>query len=357
MTALEKILSLINSIPYPLLNLKAEEMGLNPHWDEQNNQVSLQLLAGFPTRPLEKEYLPALTRALKQTWPSIDLPLSIDFSIQAHQGQLPGKRLAGVKNVIAIGSGKGGVGKSTVSVNLAIALAKAGARVGLLDADIYGPSIPLMLGPHQGVEVRDERYIPVRAQGIDAMSIGYLMDVDQALIWRGPMLAKSLIQMIDTTLWDNLDYLLIDLPPGTGDIPLSLVQKIPLSGAVVVTTPQNIATLDAGKAIAMFEKTGIPVLGLVENMSQHICGQCGHQESIFGQGGGEQLATTYQVPLLGQLPLDSRIQSNCDQGKPEGIHFEAQLAEAFLKIALKMAIGLSKRPKNYADKFPPIVVE
>nr|WP_232220682.1 Mrp/NBP35 family ATP-binding protein [Legionella tunisiensis] len=239
-------------------------------------------------------------------------------------------------------SGKGGVGKSTVTVNLAVALARAGARVGILDADIYGPSIPLMLGKTKPVEISGNHYLPVSAHGIQAMSIGYLTDNEQALIWRGPMLAKSLLQMLDITLWDELDYLLIDLPPGTGDIQLSLVQKIPITGAVVVTTPQNVATLDAQKAMKMFAKTGIDVLGLVENMSLHICSQCGHQEAIFGTGGGQKLSESFQTTLLGQLPLNSRIRSQCDEGCPIAAQGNDELAKTFIKTAMQTAITLAK---------------
>src|SRR3989338_6783439 len=211
--------------------------------------------------------------------------------IKAHQTQLAGMALKNVKNTIAIASGKGGVGKSTVAVNLAAALAQAGARVGLLDADIYGPSIPLMLGATEPVQVVDERYQPAFVHNIQAMSIGYLtQQSDQALIWRGPMLAKALIQMLDLTAWDDLDYLFIDLPPGTGDIQLSLVQKIPLTGAIVVTTPQQVATLDAGKAIQMFKTTHIHLLGLIENMASHQCSNCGHEEALFGHGGAAALS-------------------------------------------------------------------
>ena len=265
--------------------------------------------------------------------------------------------MRGVKNTIAIASGKGGVGKSTVTVNLAAALAREGAKVGILDADIYGPSIPLMLGKTAPVQVQDEHYLPVLAHGIQAMSIGYLTQGEPALIWRGPMLAKSLLQMLDITLWDELDYLFIDLPPGTGDIQLSLVQKIPLTGAVIVTTPQTVATMDAEKALKMFAKTNIDVIGIIENMSTHICTACGHQDDIFGSDGAQHICNTYGCELLGKLPLDGRIRKNCDEGRPTATNDHDDLADAFMKTALKMSIELAKKPLNYADKFPPIVVE
>lgn len=351
------IIELVNSVTDQLLGLNAEAMGIRIDLDEDNKQLSLNLHAGFPTLSLATSYLPALEAAIQQARPSLKINTNLDFFVKAHRTQLIGKGLKGVKNTIAIASGKGGVGKSTVTINLATALARAGAKVGILDADIYGPSIPMMLGKHKPVELSGDHYLPVEAHGIYAMSIGYLMDGNQALIWRGPMLAKSLIQMLDITLWDDLDYLFIDLPPGTGDIQLSLVQKIPLTAAIVVTTPQNIATLDAEKAIKMFEKTGIDVLGLIENMSLHVCSNCGHEDAIFGHGGGEHLGNNYHIPLLGQLPLDTRIRNQCDEGTPTAMHGETVLADAFMKTALTTAITLAKKPINYASKFPPIVVE
>lgn len=278
-------------------------------------------------------------------------------TIKSHRTQLAGSHLRGVKNTIAIASGKGGVGKSTVTVNLAAALARLGARVGILDADIYGPSIPLMLGKIEPVQIQDDHYLPIFAHGIYAMSIGYLTPHDSALIWRGPMLAKSLLQMLNNTLWDNLDYLLIDLPPGTGDIQLSLVQKIPLTAAIVVTTPQQVATLDAQKALQLFEKTGIHVLGLIENMSHHICNACGHNDALFGAGGAQRLCDAHHTTLLAQLPLDARMTADCDAGIPTVIQDTGALSQVWLDAAGSVAVALSKRPLNYADKFPPIVVE
>jgi ATP-binding protein involved in chromosome partitioning len=281
-----------------------------------------------------------------------------NMPIKAHRTQLAGLSLRGVKNTIAIASGKGGVGKSTVTVNLAVSLAKLGARVGILDADIYGPSIPTMLGKTEPVMLDGERYQPVEAHGIQAMSIGYLTnESNSTLIWRGPMLAKSLIQMLDITAWNDLDYLFIDLPPGTGDIQLSLVQKIPLSGAIVVTTPQQVATLDADKALNLFEKTNIHVLGIIENMSLHQCESCGHTSALFGEGGALALSQKHNTALLGQLPLHADIRQHSDEGTPTAIHEQTQLQEEFTRIALKTARALSQRPLNYADKFPPIVVE
>lgn len=277
--------------------------------------------------------------------------------IRPHQTQLPGLALKNVKNAIAIGSGKGGVGKSTLTVNLAASLAQLGARVGILDADIYGPSIPTMLGETKPVEIIDNRYQPIIAHGIQAMSIGYLtQEENSTLIWRGPMLAKALIQMLDMTAWDNLDYLFIDLPPGTGDIQLSLVQKIPLSGAIVITTPQQIATNDASKALTMFEKMNIFRLGLVENMSHHRCDACGHTSSLFGEGGAARLADKHHTTLLGTLPLHQAIQEHADQGSPIAGHTH-EMANYFSELALRLALKLNEQPLNYANRFPPVVSE
>ncbi len=341
----------------PMSGLTASELGLKPIIAVEGNQLSLNLCAGFPSAFLQESLLPLLKKSLEIALPKFQINVTIDHFIKAHRTQLAGKGLRGIKNTIAIASGKGGVGKSTVTVNLAAALVRSGARVGILDADIYGPSIPLMLGKTAPVEVAGERYLPVSAHGIQAMSIGYLTEGEPALIWRGPMLAKSLLQMIDITQWDELDYLLIDLPPGTGDIQLSLVQKIPLTGAILVTTPQTVATMDAEKALKMFAKTNIEVLGVIENMATHVCSQCGHQDAIFSTGGALELCNKYQSKLLGQWPLDSRIGEHCEQGIPLATSGTSELATTFIKTALLAAIELSKKSLNYADKFPNIVVE
>ena len=355
---IEKIVinTLANTID-SMLNLSAQDLKLKPVIHIEGEQLLLNLCANFPSAFLKETLLPQLTKNLAEKLPQYHVSVTIDHFIKAHRTQLMGKGLRGVKNTIAIASGKGGVGKSTVTVNLAAALVRSGARVGILDADIYGPSIPLMLGETLPVAVSGEHYLPVFAHGIQAMSIGYLTDGEPALIWRGPMLAKSLIQMIDITQWDELDYLLIDLPPGTGDIQLSLVQKIPLTGAVIVTTPQTVATLDAEKAFKMFAKTNIDVLGVIENMSLHKCSQCGHQEAIFSSGGAEALCNSFQSKLLGQLPLDKQIGSDCDKGVPTATSGTSDLAMSFIKTALNTVIELGKKPLNYADKFPNIVIE
>ncbi|KAF1707314.1 iron-sulfur cluster carrier protein ApbC [Pseudoxanthomonas sacheonensis] len=267
--------------------------------------------------------------------------------IQSHAVQPGLAPIARVRNVIAVGSGKGGVGKSTTAVNLALALHADGAKVGILDADVYGPSIPTMLGLSGKPDSPDNKSIePMRAFGIETMSIGFLVDADTPMIWRGPMATSALTQLFTDTLWGDLDYLLIDLPPGTGDIQLTLAQKIPVAGAVIVTTPQDIATLDAKKALKMFQKVEVPVLGIVENMALHVCSNCGHEEHLFGEGGGQRMAAQYGVPLLGSLPLDIAIREQGDAGQPVVIAApESAVAQAYRQTARAMAAQLALRPR------------
>lgn len=267
--------------------------------------------------------------------------------IAAHAVQPGLSPVPGIRNVIAVGSGKGGVGKSTTAVNLALALQRLGAKVGVLDADVYGPSVPAMLGLSGRPESPDNKSIePLRAFGVEAMSIGLLVDTDAPMIWRGPMATSALTQLFNDTRWGDLDYLLVDLPPGTGDIQLTLAQKIPVAGAVIVTTPQEIATLDARKALKMFEKVNVPVLGIVENMAVHVCSNCGHAEHLFGQGGGEAMAAQYGVPLLGSLPLDLRIREQGDAGTPVvAAAPDSAPAQAYLATAQAMAAQLATRPR------------
>jgi ATP-binding protein involved in chromosome partitioning len=267
--------------------------------------------------------------------------------VGAHAVQPNLSPLPRIRNIIAIGSGKGGVGKSTTAVNLALALAGEGARVGVLDADVYGPSIPTMLGLSGRPDSPDGKSIePMRAHGIEAMSIGLLVEQDTPMIWRGPMATSALTQLLNDSRWDDLDYLIVDLPPGTGDIQLTLAQKIPVAGAVIVTTPQDVATLDAKKALKMFEKVQVPVLGLVENMAVHVCTNCGHAEHIFGQGGGERMAAKYGVPLLGSLPLETGIREQGDAGTPiVAAAPGSTAAEAYRLLARNVIAELDKRPR------------
>jgi ATP-binding protein involved in chromosome partitioning len=271
----------------------------------------------------------------------------LDFRVVPHAVQPNLSPLPRVRNVIAIGSGKGGVGKSTTAVNLALALKAEGAKVGVLDADVYGPSVPTMLGLSGRPDSPDNKSIePMRAFGVEAMSIGFLVDQDTPMIWRGPMATSALTQLFTDTLWGDLDYLLIDLPPGTGDIQLTLAQKIPVAGAVIVTTPQDIATLDARKALKMFEKVEVPVLGIVENMAVHTCSNCGHVEHLFGEGGGQRMAAQYGVPLLGSLPLDIAIREHGDAGQPVVVAApDSAVAQAYRHTARMMAAHLAMRPR------------
>ena len=263
---------------------------------------------------------------------------------QVQAGLTPNPR---IRNVIAVGSGKGGVGKSTPSVNLALALQAEGARVGILDADVYGPSVPAMLGLSGKPESPDNKSIePMRAFGVEAMSIGFLVDADMPMIWRGPMATSALTQLFNDTRWGDLDYLLVDLPPGTGDIQLTLAQKIPVAGAVIVTTPQDIATLDAKKALKMFQKVDVAVLGIIENMALHVCSSCGHEEHLFGEGGGQRMAAQYGVPLLGSLPLDISIREQGDVGRPVVISApDSAVAEAYRQAARALVAQLELRPR------------
>jgi ATP-binding protein involved in chromosome partitioning len=267
--------------------------------------------------------------------------------------------LPNIKNIIAIASGKGGVGKSTTAVNLALALSKEGARAGILDADIYGPSQPLMLGVTTRPEIKDKKKLsPILAHGLQSMSIGYLIDETSPMAWRGPMVSMALQQLLNDTQWDNLDYLVIDLPPGTGDIQLTLAQKIPVTGAVIVTTPQDLALLDARRAIEMFRKVNVPVFGVIENMSLHTCSQCGHQESIFGTGGGARMAEEYGIELLGELPLDIRIREQTDQGKPTVIAApDSPNALLYRNIAKSIMTKLALQGQHESVKFPTIVIK
>jgi len=324
-----------------------------------NGSVRVTVVLGFPA----SGYKGTLEAALRQRIGTLagvnEVTIEISTRIIRHAVQKGLKPLEGAKNVIAVASGKGGVGKSTTAVNLALALQAEGAAVGIVDADIYGPSIPRMLGVREKPESKDGKSMePVVAHGLQSISIGYLVDEETPMIWRGPMVTSALQQLINDTNWKDLDYLIVDLPPGTGDIQLTLAQKVPVSGAVIITTPQDIALLDARKALKMFEKVDVPVLGIVENMSTHICSRCGHEEPIFGEGGGERMAEQYGVTFLGSLPLDIHIREQADSGYPTLVADpEGRLAQIYREIARRAAAKLALRPRDFGHKFPSIVVE
>jgi ATP-binding protein involved in chromosome partitioning len=296
-----------------------------------------------------------IARALEADEAIEKASVNLDWKVVTHavQGEL--KPLEQIRNIIAVASGKGGVGKSATSVNLALALRADGARVGVLDADIYGPSMPRMLGVSGNPQTVGNRIVPQRAHGLQVMSIGFMVEEDTPMIWRGPMVTSALQQLLTETNWEGLDYLIVDLPPGTGDIQLTLAQKVPVSGSVIVTTPQDIALLDARKAVQMFRKVDMSVLGIVENMSTHICSQCGHEEPVFGTGGGSRMAQEYDVPLLGQLPLDIRIRTDLDQGMPTVVaEPDCELTLRYRELARKTAARLSMTPRSLAVNLPQI---
>jgi ATP-binding protein involved in chromosome partitioning len=313
-----------------------------------------------PVGGYHDELADALTAVLVSAGVHEPLQLQLSAEIVAHAVQKQLQPLERIRNVIAVASGKGGVGKSTVAANLALSWAAAGARVGLLDADIYGPSQPLMLGlsGQRPTSVDGKRINPLEAHGIKAMSIGMLVDPDQPMVWRGPMVTQALTQLLTDTDWGDLDYLVVDMPPGTGDIQLTLSQRVPVAGAVIVTTPQDIALADALKGIRMFEKVAVPVLGIVENMSLHVCSKCGHEEAIFGEGGGERLARDCATELLGKLPLDARIRAEADGGRPSAVAAPGSARGlAYRDLARRTAAALARRSRDRSSLFPKIVVE
>ncbi|MGA2188373.1 MAG: iron-sulfur cluster carrier protein ApbC [Steroidobacteraceae bacterium] len=325
------------------------------------DRVVIELTFGFPVAGYGAELQPALQVHLAAEISGRRVELVLKASITAHAVQKTLKPLANVKNVIAVASGKGGVGKSTTAANLALAWAAQGARVGLLDADIYGPSQPLMMGLHDAkpqMDAEGKHMLPLRAHGVEVMSIGFLVDPEQPMVWRGPMVTQALTQLLGETQWGELDYLVVDMPPGTGDIQLTLAQRVPVSGAVIVTTPQDIALADARKGLKMFEKVDVRVLGVVENMSVHVCTHCGHVEHVFGSGGGARMAEQYGVQLLGELPLDIRIREDADGGAPTVVAEPGSARGlAYLQMARRTAARLSTLNKDYSKLFPKITVE
>ncbi len=322
------------------------------------NKVSVKLGLGYPATSVHAQLSEAVQSAL-ETEDGVDsASVEINTAISSHAVQEGTKPLEGVKNIIAVASGKGGVGKSTVSANLALALSAEGASVGILDADIYGPSQPRMFGLSGQPTTDGNRLQPMNSYNIQTMSIGYLIEEDTPMIWRGPMVTQALEQLLRDTQWNDLDYLIIDLPPGTGDTQLTLAQKVPVSGAVIVTTPQDIALIDARKAVKMFEKVEIPILGVIENMSTHICSNCGHEEHIFGEGGGQRMADDYDVDFLGDIPLDAKIRENMDAGKPTVVADpDGKVSTTYKAIARKASAKLASRKKDYSAAFPNIVIQ
>ncbi|MEX2199156.1 MAG: iron-sulfur cluster carrier protein ApbC [Burkholderiales bacterium] len=319
-------------------------------------QVDIEL--GYPGKSQFDPIRRSMVAALKQAG-AANVTVRVGAKVVSHAVQRGVKLVPGIKNIIAVASGKGGVGKSTTAVNLALALAAEGASVGILDADIYGPSQPTMLGIAGRPESKDGKSLePMMGHGLQAISIGFLIDVDTPMVWRGPMVTQALEQLLKDTRWRELDYLIVDLPPGTGDIQLTLAQKVPVTGAVIVTTPQDIALIDARKGLKMFEKVGIPILGLVENMSIHVCPKCGHESHIFGSGGAQRMCQDYGTELLGQLPLDQSIREQADSGKPTVVADpDGRAAEIYRRIARRCAVRIAESQKDMTSKFPNIVVQ
>ncbi|MDH3612130.1 MAG: iron-sulfur cluster carrier protein ApbC [Gammaproteobacteria bacterium] len=350
----------LESIELPGIGRTIAEVGRIIGAKASAGAVQAQIELGFPAHSRIDDYRAHIAAAISAETGSDDINIVLSTKIVAHGVQRNLKPLGNVRNIIAIASGKGGVGKSTVAVNVALALAAEGASVGLLDADIYGPSQPHMVGlaGKQPQSEDGKTMRPLVAHGLQVMSIGFLIDPDQPMVWRGPMVTSALQQLLHQTTWQDLDYLIVDMPPGTGDIQLTLSQQVPVSGAVIVTTPQNIATLDARKGLAMFRKVSVPVLGVIENMSTHVCSECGHEEPIFGAGGGEQMAGDFDVELLGQLPLDARIREQTDSGEPTVLADpDSVAATAYRNAALRMAAAQAAQGRDYASKFPKIVIE
>ena len=320
--------------------------------------VRFELELGYPAKSLEEGLRAALLAAAHTVPGVVAVQVDIHTKIVAHAVQRGVQLLPGVKNIVAVASGKGGVGKSTTAVNLALALAAEGARVGLLDADIYGPSVPMMMGISGKPASADGKTMePLENYGVQVMSIGFLVAADEAMIWRGPMATQALEQLLRQTNWKDLDYLVVDMPPGTGDIQLTLSQRVPMTGAVIVTTPQDIALLDAKKGIRMFEKVGVPILGIVENMAVHVCSNCQHVEHIFGADGGRKLAQDYQADYLGALPLAMQIRLQADSGTPTMVADpQGAVAAIYRDVALKLAVAIAAKNKDFSGKFPTITV-
>ena len=325
----------------------------------EDGDISLDIVLGYPAKSQFDAIRKAAINSLRNLPGVKNVSVNVTSQIVAHAVQRGVKLLPGVKNIIAVASGKGGVGKSTTAVNLALALAAEGAQVGILDADIYGPSQPMMLGITGRPDSLEENTIePMEGHGLQASSIGFLIDDDAPMVWRGPMVTSALEQLLRQTRWRDLDYLVVDMPPGTGDIQLTLSQKVPVTGSVIVTTPQDIALLDARKGLKMFEKVGVPIVGIIENMSTYVCPSCGHEEHVFGTGGGEKMCKDYGVEFLGALPLNLSIREQADAGRPTVIADpDGAISAIYKNIARRVAIRVAALSKDMSSKFPNIVVQ
>jgi len=356
----EAVEAVLRQYTDPHLNQDPVSAGCVRSIEIQGERVSVQLELGYAAGLFRSGWAQTLAMAIEQLDGVNRADVQVDCLIKPHKAQDQVPALANVKNIIAVSSGKGGVGKSTTAANLALALAREGARVGVLDADIYGPSQGIMFGIPEGTkpEIRDQKwFLPLESHGVQLMSMAFLADDKTPMVWRGPMVSGALLQLITQTAWKDLDYLVVDMPPGTGDIQLTLAQKVPVTGAVIVTTPQDIALLDAKKGVEMFRKVNIPVLGVVENMAVHICSNCGHAEHLFGEGGGEKLADQYNVDLLASLPLSMAIRSQADAGKPTAIADpESQIAMIYQEVARTVGARISQSGQIIAQSMPNIVV-
>ncbi|QWC95789.1 iron-sulfur cluster carrier protein ApbC [Polynucleobacter paneuropaeus] len=355
----ENVETVLRSIINPDSKIDLMSSGSIKNLSVSDNNIQLEVVLGYPAKSQFQAIQDLVVAALKKIADVKNIQVTVSSNIVAHTVQRGVKLLPGVKNIIAVASGKGGVGKSTTAANLALALSAEGARVGILDADIYGPSLPMMLGINGRPQTKEENTIePMEGHGLQASSIGFLVDQDSPMVWRGPMVTSALEQLLRQTRWRDLDYLIVDMPPGTGDIQLTLSQKVPVTGAVIVTTPQDIALLDARKGLKMFEKVGVPIIGIVENMSTYICPSCGHEEHVFGSGGGQKMCSDYSVDFLGSLPLNLSIREQSDAGCPTVVaEPNSAISQVYKQIARQVAIRIAGLAKDMSSKFPNIVIQ